>query len=319
MRRLAILDDYQNVALDYADWSRLKESCAITVFDKPFANEDETVAALRDFHILCVMRERTPLPASVLRRLPRLELIVTTGAQNASIDISHAAGQGVVVCGTRSPGHAASELAFGLILSLCRQIPRDNERLRQGVWQTAIGRDVKGLTLGIVGLGRHGGNVAAYGQAFGMHVIAWSQNLEAARCDELNVELVGKDALFQRSDIVTVHLKMGQRNRDLIGARELALMKPTAYIVNTSRGPIINEAALLKALADKTIAGAGLDVYAQEPLPPDHPLLKTDNTILTSHTGYVTEQTYEVFYPDTVEAVAAYLAGKPIRILNRAR
>jgi phosphoglycerate dehydrogenase-like enzyme len=314
--RIAVLDDYQKVALQMADWGQLPDSARIQVFDYHLGNDDRVAEALKDFDVVCIMRERTRFTRELFERLPSLKLLVTTGARNAAIDLEAASECGVTVCGTRSPGHAASELTWGLILALSRKIVEEDKAMREGHWQTTIGRDLHGQTLGIIGLGRHGANVARFAQAFGMKVIAWSENLTEQRCDEVGVQRVDKETLLSQADIITIHLKMGQRYRGLIDAEALSLMKPTAYLVNTSRGPIINETDLIDALRNGAIGGAGLDVYDQEPLPGDHPLRSLPNTVLTSHVGFVTEQTYQVFYRETVDAIRAWLAGEPINPLT---
>ena len=326
MTRVAILDDYQRAALRLAPFDRLPAGCEITVFDAPFDGAagpapadgapDPASEALAPFDVVCCMRERTRFDATRLARLPNLKLLVTTGARNAAIDVAAANARGVTVCGTRSPGHAASELAWALVLGLSRQLVAEDAAMRAGRWQTTIGRDLKGRTLGLVGLGRHGANVARYGQAFGMRVVAWSTNLTDERCAEVGVERVSREALFGEADVVSVHLVTGTRNVGLIGAHELSLMKPDAILVNVSRGPIVDETALLEALRAGTIGGAGLDVYDVEPLPADHPLRSAPNTLLTSHVGFVTEETYRIFHGETVEAIEAWLAGAPVRVIG---
>jgi phosphoglycerate dehydrogenase-like enzyme len=312
MTRIAVLDDYQRVARLYADWSPLSDH-ELTFFDQPLSDPAES---LEPFEIVCAMRERTPFPAEIFPRLPNLRLLVTTGRRNAAIDLGAAARQGVTVCGTDVPGSSTAELTWGLILALARRIPQEDRRTREGGWQSTVGVGLEGRTLGILGLGRLGSAVARVGAAFGMRPVAWSENLTAGRAAECGAELVTKDELLRTADVVTVHLILGDRTRGLIGVRELALMKPTAFLVNTSRGPIVDGSALLAALEAGTIAGAGLDVYDREPLPPDHPLRTAPNTVLTPHLGYVTEETYRVFYEQTVEDVAAFLAGSPVRVLS---
>ncbi|MGH1440533.1 MAG: D-2-hydroxyacid dehydrogenase family protein [Cellvibrionaceae bacterium] len=314
--KLAILDDYQKVAFEYADWSQVKTHCEVFRFNSYLGSEEDIVEALESFTIICCMRERTSFSASVLKRLPNLKLLVTTGAKNAAIDLKEAEVLGILVCGTQSPGHAAAELAWALLMSLAKNLHIEDQQVRQGQWQTKVGTDLKGQVLGIVGLGRHGENVARFAKAFGMTCIAWSQNLEPQRCEALGVQYVDKETLFRTADMISVHLKMGQRNRSLISKAEFKLMKKTVILVNTSRGPIIDEAALLDALAQKRIRGVGLDVYNVEPLPTSHPLLLSDRVLLSPHIGYVTEQTYDVFYSQTVDAVLAWLNKKPIRTLN---
>lgn len=323
MIRIALLDDYQHAARRFAEFERLPDDCELVVFDQPFADAssftsgtDAVVDALQEFEVVCCMRERTRFDAARLARMPNLKLLVTTGARNASIDVAAAQQQGVVVCGTRSPGHAAAELAWALVLGLQRHLVAEDASMRNGAWQTTVGRDCHGLTLGLLGLGRHGANVARFGQAFGMRCIAWSTNLDTARCAELNVEPVSREALFTEADVLSIHLVMGQRNRGLVGADELALMKSDALLINTSRGPIVDELALVAALKAGALGGAGLDVYAEEPVPIEHPLRSAPRTLLTSHVGFVTEQTYKVFYGETLEAIEAWLKGEPIRLIS---
>ena len=312
MASIAILDDYQGVALAMADWSGLATEHRLQVFRHPLANQDETAAALAGFEIVCLMRERTPFPAQLFHRLPRLKLCVTTGLRNASIDVGAATAHGVIVCGTPGGGHATAELAFGLMLSIARHIPFEAQAMRTGAWQTTVGQDLKGKTLGILGLGKLGGQMAVYARAFGMTVIAWSQNLTAEKATAAGATLVAKDELFRRSDFVSIHSVLSDRTRGIVGAAELGAMKPTAAIINTSRGPIIDGEALLAALRQNRIAAAALDVYEEEPLPWEHPLRKEPRALLTPHLGYVTEETYRMFYGGTVAAIEAWLAGKPI-------
>ena len=314
--KIAVLDDYQKVALESADWNKVGQDVDVTVFDYHLGDEASVAKALEDFTVICCMRERTKFPESLIARLPNLKLLITTGAKNASIDMVAAKQHDVIVCGTQSPGHAAAELAWGMIMSLARNIHIEDHATRAGEWQTTIGTDLKGLTFGVLGLGRHGENVTRYAKAFGMKVVAWSQNLTEDRCKELDVELLDKETFFKTADIISVHLKMGQRNIDVISKPEFDVMKPTAILVNTSRGPIINEQAMLSALKDEKIGGIGLDVYDVEPMPKNHPLLTTKNTLLTSHVGFVTKQTYDVFYGQTVDAIVAWLRDEPIRVLN---
>jgi phosphoglycerate dehydrogenase-like enzyme len=311
--RIAVLDDYQRVAHRFADWSRLGEH-ELTFFHEPI---DDPGATLEPFEIVCAMRERTAFPAELFDRLANLQLLVTTGRWNASIYIDAAGAHGVTVCGTDVPGASTAELTWGLILALARHVPLEDRNVGEGGWQTTVGLDLAGRTLGIVGLGRLGSIVARYGAAFGMRLVAWSQNLTAERAADWGAELVTKDELFTSADVVTIHLILSGRTRGLVGEREFGLMKPTAYLVNTSRGPIVDEAALLAALEAGTIAGAGIDVYDCEPLPAGHPLRHAPNTVLTPHIGYVTEDTYRVFYKQTLEDVEAWLAGEPVRVLSR--
>jgi phosphoglycerate dehydrogenase-like enzyme len=310
--RIAVLDDYQRVAHRFADWSRL-DGHEVTFFHEPL---DDPARVLEPFDVVCAMRERTPFPAELLERLPNLRLLVTTGMRNASIDLEAAARQGVTVCGTEGSWQATTELAFGLMLALARNIPLEDAAIRAGGWQTTVGVSLDGKTLGVVGLGRLGSAAARIGAAFGMRLIAWSENLAPERAAECGAELVSKDELFANADFVTIHLVLSRRTRGLIGAHELGLMKPTAFLVNTSRGPIVDEAALLEALEAGTIAGAGLDVFDREPLPVDHPLRSAPNTVLTPHLGYVTEDTYRLFYEQTVENIEAFFAGQSVRVIS---
>jgi phosphoglycerate dehydrogenase-like enzyme len=314
--RCAILDDYQNVALNMADWTKVAADLDVRVFNAPLGSEQQVIAALRGFEIVCLMRERTPFTRGIFESLDGLRLVLTSGMRNASIDLEAARDHNVLVCGTEAPGHATAALTWGLILELARKIGHENARLRRGAfWQETIGTDLDGKTLGIVGLGRLGSQVAAIGRAFGMTVLAWSQNLTDEKCRELGAALVTKDELFRQADFVTIHLVLSPRSRGLIGEAELALMKPTAFIVNTSRGPIVDEQALLKALRGHRIAGAGLDVFDVEPLALDHPFRKLENAVITPHLGYVTQETYRSFYGQMVEGIRAFLDGKPIRVL----
>ena len=313
MARIAVLDDYQRLAPSFADWDRLKPH-EVAFFDRPLG--PAAAEALQPFEIICAMRERMALPAALIEQLPKLKLIVSTGLRNAAIDVKAAAARGITVCGTEGQSHPTPELAWTLILGLARRLVVEDRNMREGRWQSTVGIGLKGLTLGLLGLGRLGGQVATIGQAFGMRTIAWSQNLTAARAQEIGARLVGKEELFRSSDFISIHLVLGARSRGLVGAAELALMRPTAYLVNTSRGPIVDTAALVAALKAGRIAGAGLDVYDVEPLPPEHPLRQLPNTVLTPHLGYVTEDTYRLFYPQTVEAILAWLTGKPIRVMQ---
>jgi phosphoglycerate dehydrogenase-like enzyme len=315
--RCAVLDDYQNIAMRMADWSAIDKDVDIEVFNRPLGDAASIVRALKDFSIVCAMRERTLFSKPVFDGLPNLRLLVTTGMRNAAIDLAAAAERNVTVCGTDVSGHPTPELAFGLILELARKIGHENARLKAGAfWQETVGIDLFGKTLGLLGLGRLGSRSAAFGRAFGMQLIAWSQNLTDDKAREAGATRVEKDELFRRADFITIHLVLSPRTRGLVGARELALMKPTAFLINTSRGPIVDEAALISALRDRRIAGAGLDVYDVEPLPVDHPLRKIDNAVLTPHLGYVTEDTFRIFYRDTVADIRAWLDGSPVRVIG---
>jgi len=314
--RCAILDDYQNAALRLADWPSLKD-IAITVFDQPFASKHEAITALQDFAIVCAMRERTPFGADVLNALPNLKLLMTSGARNASFDLATAKARGVVVCGTGTVGNPTAGLTIGLMLELTRKIGFENARMKAGErWQITLGEDVEGKTLGIVGLGKLGRQVAGIAKAMGMKVLAWSQNLTREACEAAGVGYASKDELFATADIVTIHVVLSERSRGLVSRADLARMKPTAYLINTARGPIVDEAALLEGLQQRRIAGAALDTYSQEPLPVDHPLRKLDNVVLTPHLGYVTEDNYRRYYTDMVENIAAWRAGTPVRVLG---
>ena len=310
--RVAVLDDYQRVAARFADWERLTPH-EPTFLHEPLA---DPAAALEPFEVVCAMRERTPFPAALLERLPRLRLLVTTGMRNAAIDVAAARARGVVVCGTESVGHTTAELTWGLILALARRIPQEDAALRAGSWQTSVGVALRGRTLAVLGLGRVGSAVAAIGAAFGMRVVAWSEHLTAERAAAAGAELVPRDELFRAADVLTVHVVLSERTRGLVGAAELGAMKPSALLVNTSRGPVVDTAALVAALESGALAGAGLDVYDEEPLPPGSPLLRAPNTVLTPHLGYVSEESYAVFYPQVLEAIEAWLAGAPVRVLG---
>jgi phosphoglycerate dehydrogenase-like enzyme len=317
--RLSILDDYQGVALHMADWSPVRtRGIEIAVERHPFVDEDAVVRALADSEIVAAMRERTPFPKSVVDRLPKLKLLITTGMRNASFDMAALRDHGVTVCGTGGPGGGnedTAELAWGLILGAARHIAEDHQFMRQGGWQTRIGHRVAGKTLGLLGLGRLGSAVARVGLAFGMKAIAWSQNLTADKAAEQGVERVEKDELFRSSDILSVHLVLSPRSRGLVGAREIGLMKPTAILVNTSRGPIVDTSAVIEALKGGRLAYAGFDVYDKEPLPIDHPLRTAPNVILTPHIGYVTDENYRSSYPQIVEDVVTFLDGNPVRVI----
>ena len=315
--RCAILDDYQNVVLKFADWSKIKSDVDIKVFNEHIGSPDKVIAALKDFQIVVATRERTGFPRTVIEALPELKLLITTGMRNASIDTAAAKERGVVVCGTGSFGSPTSGIAIGLMLELTRHIGYENARLHAGAaWQSTIGPDLEGLTLGILGLGKLGTRTASVAKAFGMKVIAWSQNLTAEKCQEAGVGYVSKEDLFRQSDFITIHVVLSQRTRGIVGAHELGLMKSTAYLINTSRGPIVDEAALLAALRDKRIAGAGLDVFDIEPLPLDHPLRKLNNVVLTPHLGYVSEQNYRAYFAGVVEDIRGWLDGKPVRVMT---
>ncbi len=314
--QIAVLDDYQSLAQTFADWDRLGGRVAIEFFSTPITDQAALIERLQPFEVVCLMRERSPFPKAVIEALPNLRLIVTTGMKNAAIDIEAAVGRGITVCGTPSPGHATAELAFALVLALARNLVPQSNALHAGQWQRGIGRDLRGATLGVLGLGRLGSQIAQFGKAFGMEVIAWSENLTEARCAEAGVAYRDKKSFFSEADFISIHLRLSERTRGLVGAEELYLMKPDAYLVNTSRAPIVDQKALERALIGDIIAGAALDVFDEEPLPADHWLLSTPKVLLTPHIGYVTRETYAIFYGETLAAVEAWLDGQPIRPLS---
>lgn len=305
--RVAILDDYQNVALDLADWSPLKNRAEITVFNDHVGQDAQVIERLKPFDVLCVMRERTPLTREILEQLPNLKLIASTGAGNASIDTDAAAERGIEVVHTGYSSTPTIEFAWSMILAMARNIPVENQSLREGGWQVALGTELAGKTLGLLGLGRVGSAVGVIGRAFRMNVIAWSQNLTAERAESKGVQLVDKDTLFSTSDFLSIHVRLSERTRGLVGAAEFAQMKPTSRIINTSRGPIVDEAALLAALKSGQIAGAAVDVYDTEPLDPAHPFRSLNNVLATPHIGYVSRELYETFYGDSVRNIVEWL------------
>jgi phosphoglycerate dehydrogenase-like enzyme len=314
--KLAILDDYQGIAQSAADWSALQQRCDIQAFREHIADHEKLIKALEPFDILVPMRERTPLSRAVIERLPRLKFIGTFGMKNASIDLAAANQRGVVVCGTRTSPHGTAELTWALILGLSRALIDGERSMRAGGWQTGMAIELGGRTLGIIGLGRLGSKVAQVGKALGMEVIAWSPNLTAERAAAGGAAMVTKEELLRRADVVSLHVVLNERSRGLIGKTELALMKPTAYLINTSRGPLVDRQALLDALSAKRIGGAGLDVYDIEPLPVDDPLRKLPNVVLSPHMGFVTMENYRIGYGETVENIAAWLSGKPTRVIK---
>ncbi len=314
--QVAVLDDYQEVAQFFGPWDELSDVIDLTVFHDHISNDGVIRDLLGDYEVIVAMRERTPFTGPRLSSLPNLKLLVTTGMANASIDMDAAAALGITVSGTGALPSPTAELAWGLIIASQRHIAEEDRNVREGGWQRTIGPELAGRTLGILGLGRLGKRMARIAQAFEMDVIAWSQNLTAEDAASAGVEAVERDELFVRADVLTIHTRLSERTRGLVGARELELMKPTALLVNTSRGPIVDEDALLAALLGGAIAGAALDVFDKEPLPADHPLREAPRTLLTPHLGYVTNGTYEVYYREAVEDIAAYLRGEPIRVLN---
>jgi phosphoglycerate dehydrogenase-like enzyme len=305
--RIAVLDDYQDVALSLADWSVLDARATVTVFNDHLADSATVIERLQPFDVVCVMRERTPMTRTIIEHLPKLRLIASTALRNASIDLKAAEERGIQVVHTGYTSAPTIELTWALILGSARNLVAENASLRSGGWQRCIGDDMSGQTLGVLGLGNIGGAVAQIGKLFGMNVIAWSQNLTAEQAAAANVELVSKEELFRRADVVSVHVVLSDRTRGLVGAPELAIMKPTGRLVNTSRGPIVVEADLIAALKAQKIAGAAIDVFEQEPLPLDHPFRTLGNVLATPHIGYVSRGLYTRFYQDTVENIRRWL------------
>ncbi len=319
MKKVALLDDYLRLALESADWSVLHGRCEIDVIDRPLLVPDEAAQVLAPYHALCHLRERTAMPRSLIERLPRLEFMTVTGQQHRTLDLQAAAEHSVLVSHV-TPGqatsHATPELAWGLILACARHIPLEDRRVRAGLWQGTAGMLLHGKTLGLVGLGRVGRVMAGIGRAFGMQVLAWSPRLTAEAAALHGATQVDKRTLFERSDVVSLHVVLGERSRHLVDAQALAWMKPEAILVNTARGPIVDETALVDALRGRRIAAAGLDVFDVEPLPPGHPLLALDNVVLTPHLGYVTKDNFRLFYTATVEGLRAWLDGAPGNLLT---
>jgi phosphoglycerate dehydrogenase-like enzyme len=310
--KIAILDDYQNAALKLADWSPVAGRAEITVFNDHVSDPLALVERLLPFDIICVMRERTPLPRSIIQQLPQLKMIASTGSRNASIDAEAATERGIVVTGTRYWSTPTIEMTWALILASMRHIVQENAAIRDRGWQISIGEDLQGKTLGVLGLGNIGREVARIGHAFGMKIIAWSQNMTSEIASAAGATLVGKDQLFRQADVVTIHLILSRRTRGLVGAAELALMKPTARLINTSRGPIVDEASLIEVLQSRSIAGAALDVFDEEPLPALHPFRTLSNVLATPHVGYVAESLYRAFYEDAVASITAWLNEQTI-------
>jgi phosphoglycerate dehydrogenase-like enzyme len=314
--RCAILDDYQNVATKLADWSI--PDVEVKIFNEWFADQKAAVAALQGFSIICMMRERTQFLKPALEQLPDLKLLITSGARNASIDLDYAAERGITVCGTGAAGQPTAELAIGIMLELARKIGYENNRMKTGVpWQSTLGIELGGKTLGLLGFGKLGSKVGEIGKALGMKLIAWSQNLTAETAKAGGATLVSKEELFRQSDFLSIHLQLSARSRGLVTANDLGLMKPTAFLINTSRGPIVDEPALVSALGQRRIAGAGLDTFDIEPLPLNHPLRGLDNTVLTPHLGYVSQEGYKVYYTQMVENIKAWLAGDLVRVIKK--
>jgi phosphoglycerate dehydrogenase-like enzyme len=311
-----VIDDWQDVARDVVDWSVL-DSLGEVTFEHDYPADNATLAMrLGRYQVICVMRERTRFDEDLLKRLPHLKLLVTGGMRNAALDMQAAAKLGIKVCGTDSYKHAAPELTWALIMAATRNLVNEANALRAGKWQQGLGADLHGKTLGILGLGSIGQRVAQFGQVFGMKVIAWSENLTAERAEQVGVTYVSKQQLFEQADVLSVHLVLSERSRGLVDAQALGWMKPTALLVNTARGPIVDEAALIKALQKQQIAGAALDVFEQEPLPAMHPFRTLDNVLATPHVGYVSRQNYEQFFSQMIEDVQAWSAGEPVRLLN---
>ena len=314
--QIAVLDDWQDVARDVVDWSVL-DSVGQVSFLHDYPTDNPSLAErLAGFEVICVMRERTRFDEDLLRRLPKLKLLVTGGMRNAALDLKAAAALSIQVCGTDSYKHAAPELTWALIMAATRNLVVEANALRAGKWQQGLGGDLHGKTLAILGLGSIGQQVARFGQAFGMRVIAWSENLTAERAAEAGVTFVSKQALFEQADVLSVHLVLSDRSRGLVDAQALAWMKPTALLVNTARGPIVDEAALIKALQKQRLGGAALDVFEQEPLAEHHPFRTLDNVLATPHVGYVSQQNYHLFFSQMIEDIHAWSAGKPIRLLS---
>lgn len=312
--RIVVLDDYQGCAFELADWSRIRASHEVVSFRDHIADEDELVRRLGPVDVLCMMRERTPVMRPLLERLPSLKLIVTTGHVHSSLDTRVAIERGVTVCTTASSRFATAELTFALLLALARQIVAHHNSVQSGGWQVGLGHDVRGKTLGIIGLGNLGAQVAGFAKAFGMDVVAWSQNLMDEQAAKAGARRVSKEDLFRLSDYVTLHYKLSARSTGIVGAAEIALMKPTAYLINTSRGPLIDEAAMIGAIREGRIAGAGLDVFDDEPLAPGHFFRTSRQVIVTPHVGYVSHENYVTYYTQMVEDIEAWLAGKPVRV-----
>jgi len=315
--RLAILDDYQQVSADYAPWDALlDDDVKVSVFSAPFVSEEQAVAALAPFDIIVAMRERTRFPQDVLEALPNLKLLVTTGMANAAIDMEAASERGIVVCGTGGSPAAAPELTWALLLAFARNLTVEENSLRAGEWQAGVGFELEGKTLGIVGLGKIGKRMAGYAKAFGMDVLAWSQNLSDEAAEAAGARKVSKEELFSESDVVTLHLRLSERTEGIVGAEELRLLGPDGVLINTARGPLVDEGALIRALEEGWIRGAALDVFDEEPLPAGHSLLHSPRTVLSPHIGYVTHESYRQFYGGAFDDVKAWLSGAPVRVLN---
>ena len=316
MIKVAVLDDYQNIFEEFIDIDKHKDKFEFTIFNEPFQSEDEAILALEKFDALFVMRERTPLTRALLEGLKNLKYIFTSGMRNKSIDLEYTKSRKIIVCGTEINSNPTAEITWALILGLMRNMKQEIDNMFQGYWQTTVGFELKGKILGIIGLGKIGSQVARIGKAFGMQVVAWSENLNLSEADKLGVLPMSKEELFRQSDIISLHVVLGERYKNLITENELKMMKKTCFLINTSRGPIINEKDLIQALEDDVIAGAGLDVYDKEPLPQDHKLRFLPNALLTPHLGYVTEENYSIFYEQMIENLFSCIEGKPKRLIN---
>ena len=316
MMNVALLDDYQSVAMKMADWQSLAPRATVTAFPDHLDDVDALAERLHSFDVVVLMRERTRVPRALIERLPNLKLLITAAMWNASVDIAAATERGIQVCGTDDLPTPAAEMALGLMLALARAIPQEERAIRAGRWQTTLGVGLRGKTLGVIGLGNLGRQMAGYGKVLGMKTLAWSQNLTNEAAAASDAQRVDLDVLLAESDVISIHLKLSDRTRGLLGARELSLMKPTAYLVNTARGPIVDETALVAALAGKRICGAALDVFDVEPMPANHPFLALDNVVLAPHVGYVTEENYRLIYRGALEDIVAFLEGKVVRALN---
>ncbi len=316
MIKVAVLDDYQNIFEEFINIDKHKDKFEFTIFNEPFQSEDEAILALEKFDALFVMRERTPLTKALLEGLKNLKYIFTSGMRNKSIDLEYTKNRKIIVCGTEINSNPTAEITWALILGLMRNMKQEIDNMFQGYWQTTIGLELKGKILGIIGLGKIGSQVARIGKAFGMQVVAWSENLNLSEADKLGVLPISKEELFRQSDIISLHVVLGERYKNLITENELKMMKKTCFLINTSRGPIINEKDLIQALEDDVIAGAGLDVYDKEPLPQDHKFRFLPNALLTPHLGYVTEENYSIFYEQMIENLYSCIEGKPKRLIN---
>ena len=313
MIKVAVLDDYQNIFREFIDIDKHKDKYDFTIFNQPFANKDESLAALEEFEALFVMRERTLISKSLISGIKNLKYIMTSGMRNKAIDLEETKKRNIIVCGTDINPNPAAEITWALILGLMRNMKQEIDNMFQGYWQTTVGFELKGKILGLIGLGKIGSQVAKIGKAFGMQVVAWSENLNLSHANELGVLPMSKEELLKNADIVSLHVVLGERYKNLITKKELETMKKTCFLVNTSRGPIVNEKDLIKALEDDVIAGAGLDVYDLEPLPRDHKLRFLPNALLLPHLGYVTEENYSIFYNQMIENLDSCIAGKPKR------